>query len=156
MTEAITTRPATEADAIDLAVRLCKPDLDAITAAFPMPPEYALKAMLSHGECQAVCIDGRPEAFFGCNNYPSRPDRGFPWFAASSSAFESEERIAGLIRVSQRLVTRWQERYTELVTMSDQRHTVYADWLALLGFTIMGQLAAAGGHLFNLYFKGGH
>ena len=139
---------------VDLAGRLCKPDVDALAAAIPMPPEDALRAMLSRGGCAAVCIDGRPEALFGCNSYTSRPDRGFPWFAASSSAFKSEERIAGLIRVSQRFVARWQERYAELVTMSDQRHTVYAEWLALLGFTAMGQLAAASGHLFNLYFKG--
>jgi hypothetical protein len=154
MTDTITTRPATEADVVDIADRLSPPDLNTLQTLFPASPLDALKTMLSRGDCEAVYINGRPEALFGCTSYPSRPNRGFPWFAASRDAYSSEARVADLVRLSQRFIDRWQGKYAELLTMNDARNASYADWLALLGFKVLCDLPTNSGHVFNLYFKG--
>jgi hypothetical protein len=154
MSSTITTRPATEADVVDIADRLSPPDLNALQALFPAPPVDVLKPMLTRGECEAVCINGRPEALFGCTSYPIRPNRGFPWFAASREAYSSEARIADLVRLSQRFIDRWQGKYAELLTMNDTRNASYGDWLSLLGFKVLCDLPTNSGHVFNLYFKG--
>ncbi|MBN9516141.1 MAG: hypothetical protein J0H97_22245 [Alphaproteobacteria bacterium] len=154
MTDTITTRPATEADVVDIADRLSPPDLINLQALLPATPVDALKSMLTRGECEAVYINGRPEALFGCSSYASRPARGFPWFAASREAYNSEARIADLVRLSQKLLDRWQAKYAELLTMNDTRNASYGDWLSLLGFKAVSELPTTSGHMFNLYFKG--
>lgn len=154
MTDTITTRPAAEADVADIADRLSPPDLINLQALLPATPVEALKTMLTRGDCEAVYINGRPEALFGCSSYASRPARGFPWFAASRDAYNSEARIADLVRLSQRFIDRWQGTYAELLTMNDTRNASYADWLALLGFKVLCDLPTNSGHVFNLYFRG--
>ncbi len=155
MSSTITTRPATEADVSDIADRLSPPDLDALQSLFPASLADVVKPAVNRGECEVVCIDGRPEVLFGCASYPSRRTKGFPWFIASPEAFKSEARIAELVRLSQQVIGRWQERHAGLLAMNDARNASYADWLALLGFKVLCSLPTASGYAFNLHFLKG-
>lgn len=148
----ITTRPATDDDVADLAPRLRQPDLDALTAAFPtLPAADALKLAKDRGECHVACLDGRPVGLFGITTSPLRPARGFPWFTLAAEPLLSEAAIADLVRLSARLVDRWQGRFPELVAMNDPRNAIYADWLKFLGFVEMDTVPTASGLPFTTY-----
>lgn len=150
----ITTRPATDDDVADLASRLRRPDLDALAAAFPtLPAADALKLAKDRGECHAACLDGRPVGLFGITTSPLRPARGFPWFTLAAEPLLSEATIADLVRLSARLVDRWQARFPELVAMNDPRNVTYEGWLKFLGFVEMDTVLTASNLPFTTYLR---
>lgn len=124
-------RDAAAYDAVDLAPRLRKSDVDEVYAARGLSPRAGLMASFSASEVALTgLLDGRIVTMFGV---AAGEGFGSPWLLASP---EIEARPVLFLRRNKRFVDAMRGRYGVLRNYVDARHDASLRWLRWLGFSI--------------------
>lgn len=128
-----TIRPATVADAISLAPRLRKADLDEMKAITSVPPEVALTEGVKTGtETFAAERDGLVVALFGIHHFPGLNEQeATVWMLGSDDALRDKP---AFLRVARDFLKRAHQRFPLLWNVIDCRNTVHINWLKRMGF----------------------
>lgn len=140
------TRPATLADAHDVARRLRQPDRDEVLAAGGVSAEFILPSFVDRGsEVYASGIEelGRPEVLFGVSPIVG-VDRGATiWLLGTDTLFDYPVEFAVNSRI---WFERFHERYDLLTNFIDARNERHLKWLKWLGFVAVRQWDRFGAH----------
>jgi hypothetical protein len=130
-------RLATREDAIDLAKRLRKEDVEEVYHALALPAETALRYSLGVSNIgYAVVWKGRVIALFGIVGQltwgPER-SRGYPWMLASDELVSIRK---SFLRECRGYVQGWLRVHGELEGWAWAKNTVHIQWLKWLGFQL--------------------
>jgi hypothetical protein len=126
-------RRATPADAVDLAPRLRRADVDEVWAASGSGPNDALLRAVEAGSW-AGTVDGEVEAIFGTHPMTLLGDVGCIYLLGSDAI---ERHARPFLRMSRRYVQAVRQDYGVLMNWVDARNAASVRWLRWLGFAIM-------------------
>lgn len=126
-------RRATPADAVDLAPRLRRSDVEEIWAASASGPNDALLRAVEAGGW-AGTVDGQVEAIFGVAPLTLLGGVGCIYLLGSDAI---ERHAVPFLRLSRRYVGAMREDYAVLTNWVDARNETSIRWLRWLGFAIM-------------------
>jgi hypothetical protein len=128
-------RLATRADAIDLAPRLRKEDVEEIAHGTGLPPELALRYSLGVSNiAYAVVWRDRVVALFGITewlHWGEGRGPGSPWMLASE---ELKDIRKSFLRHCRGYVERWLDVHGHLENQVWAKNEVHIQWLKWLGF----------------------
>jgi len=129
----ISVRHATADDAVRLAPKLRRADLQEIQAATGETALGALERGLQDSDPSYVIIDaeGTPLALFGV--VPDIGDKGIVWLLGSDAI---EEHAISFARGSRPWLDRLHERYPVLWSFVDVRNELHLRWLTWCGFEV--------------------
>jgi len=126
---------ATRADAIELAPRLRKADLEELSHGTGLPPEIALRYALSLSNiAHAVVWRGRVVALFGIVGelrWDDGKPAGYPWMLASDDLVKIRK---SFLRECRGYVEGWLEYHGLLEGYVWVENEVHIQWLRWLGF----------------------
>jgi hypothetical protein len=131
--QSIFVRPATLADAQDVAARLREEDRQEVLAAGGMDPRIVLPAYIMEGrEVYAAGIEsiGRAEVLFGCDPVTGEPQIGVIWLLSTPVLYDYRREF---LVTSKRLFAEYHERYELLTNFVDERNVRHIKWLKWLG-----------------------
>lgn len=133
-------RAATLQDALDIAPRLRKEDLEEVRAATGRHVEEAVvKSYIGSEMCFVACLGDMPIMIFGLSRYNS--DVGIPWMLGSD---ELPRRAKDLLPVSSAVVELFNLLYPVIYNMVDKRNTKSIRWLKWLGFEAIQEFPTYG------------
>ncbi len=126
-------RRATVYDAVDLAPRLRRADVEEIWAASASGPNAALLRAVDVGGW-AGTVDGEVEAIFGVSPATLLGDVGVIYLLGSDAV---ERHARPFLRASRRYVDAVRQDYAVLTNWVDARNDLSIRWLGWLGFAIL-------------------
>lgn len=128
-----TIRPATIEDAISLAPRLRKADLEELRATTDKTPEAVLLESVGEGlETYSAEQDGVVVALFGIDRFPNMdPDEAVVWMVGSDEAVKNKH---DFLRAAREFLNSAHQRFPLLWNVIDARNTVHIKWLKRSGF----------------------
>jgi hypothetical protein len=136
-------RPATLADARDVAARLREEDRQEVLAAGGMDPRIVFPAQVLEGrEVLAAGIEGGPpEILFGCDPVVGAPEVGVVWLVSTPVLYDHPVEF---VVTSRQLFQRFHERFRVLTNFVDERNVRHIKWLKWLGFIMVRRVERYG------------
>ncbi len=145
-------RESTLDDAVSLADRLRKTDVQEIYASSARPPHIAIReAFLRSDMCWTAFKENLPIAIFGCAAPSTMSLVASPWMLGSN---ELDRAAIGIGRASLYYVNKMSERYDILENFIDARQKKSIRWLQWCGFTIEApQFIGIHGEAFHRFWR---
>ncbi len=128
-------RPATLADALELAPLLRKADIDELYASTGDAPLDALRNGINNSEEARVFLhpkDGGVVGVFGVGACED-PNVGIVWACASPRIVDLKEHLT---ETHKGFMARWHERWPILGNVIDQRNTLHIEWIKKMGYVL--------------------
>lgn len=126
--------PAVWEDAVDMAPRMRKAEVDEVWAAAHQTPLEALAASLEVSrDAQVWLVEGRPMALFGVGSWSVLNLNGIPWLLTAEGI---EDHVRPFLRDCKQAVAAMREEYAILENYVDARNDKSVKWLRWMGFTI--------------------
>jgi hypothetical protein len=126
-------RPSIMQDALDLAPRLRKEDVEEVLAAGGKSALASLMEGVQLSDACFTCVDGdgRPVLMFGTVPHPTDQLVGCIWLLASDEIAKHRIRF---LRECPRYVEGFQRKYPVLMNFTDCRNHLHHKWLRWCGF----------------------
>lgn len=136
-------RPASVADACDVAARLREEDRQEVLAADGLEPSLVLPALVREGrEVFAAGIEGGPpEVLFGCDPVEGTPVLGIIWLVSTPALYRHPKEF---VRTSRRIFESYHARYPVLGNYVDARNTDHIRWLQRMGCRMLRRIESFG------------
>ena len=124
-------RPATLADARDVAARLREEDRQEVLAAGGMDPRIVFPAYILEGrEVFAAGVEGGPPVvLFGCDPVVGEPDVGIIWLVSTPVLYDHPVEF---LKWSKAIFSDFHRRHWTLTNFVDARNTRHIRWLKWL------------------------
>jgi hypothetical protein len=136
-------RPASLADARDVAARLREEDRQEVLAAGGLEPRIALPALILDGRAvfAAGIEGGSPEVLFGCDPVEGTPILGIIWMVSTPAIYEHPVEF---IRTSKDIFRSFHERFLVLGNHVDARNVRHLRWLEWMGCKMVRRIESFG------------